>query len=105
MKKSAITLLLASALGAASTAVTAGPDMALLRDARIQHVLLVSVDGLHALDVARFIESHPGSAMAELAAHAVTYSNASTPAHTDPSRACLRWSRAARPSRTGCSTT
>ena len=83
MKKSAITLLLASALGAASTAVTAGPDMALLRDARIQHVLLVSVDGLHALDVARFVESHPGSAMAELAAHAVTYSNASTPAHTD----------------------
>ena len=83
MKKSAITLLLASALGVTSGAVTADSDMALLRGARIQHVLLVSVDGLHALDVARFIESHPGSAMAELAAHAVTYSNASTPAHTD----------------------
>src|SRR6476469_4934895 len=54
-----------------------------LRDARIAHVLLISVDGLHALDLARFVESHPQSAMAELAHHGVTYSNASTPAHTD----------------------
>jgi len=57
--------------------------MELLRDSGIQHVLLVSVDGLHALDVARFIEGHPASAMAELARHGITYSNASTPAHTD----------------------
>jgi hypothetical protein len=83
MKKSAISLFLASALCAASGTATAEADLPLLRDARIRHVLLVSVDGLHALDVARFVESHPGSAMAELAAHAVVYTNASTPAHTD----------------------
>lgn len=49
----------------------------------VKHVLLISVDGLHALDVSRFIESHPRSAMAELARHGVTYSNARTPANSD----------------------
>src|SRR4029077_7156784 len=74
-RKSAIALLLA--LGAASSAQADD------RDARIEHVLLISVDGLHALDVARFVETHPSSALAELAAHGTTYSNASTPAHSD----------------------
>jgi hypothetical protein len=50
---------------------------------KIKHVLLISVDGLHALDVARFVESHPNSALAELAGHGVTYSNARTPANSD----------------------
>jgi hypothetical protein len=49
----------------------------------IRHVLLISVDGLHALDVARFVESHPHSALAELSRHGVTYSNARTPANSD----------------------
>jgi predicted AlkP superfamily pyrophosphatase or phosphodiesterase len=49
----------------------------------IKHVLLLSIDGLHALDVARFVESHPDSALAELAEHGITYSNARTPANSD----------------------
>src|ERR1700682_2716355 len=53
------------------------------RAERLRHVLLISVDGLHALDVARFVESHPNSALAELSRHGVTYSNARTPAHSD----------------------
>src|SRR5262244_1319458 len=48
-----------------------------------KHVLLVSVDGLHALDVSRYIGSHPHSALAELASHGITYSNARTPADSD----------------------
>src|SRR5258707_2323679 len=51
--------------------------------ADIDHVLLISVDGLHALDVARFIESHPNSALAELSSHGITYSNSRTPANSD----------------------
>src|SRR5258708_1702479 len=79
-----ITCLLAGlTAGAVPHAYSAGTDTQLLRDARIQHVLLISVDGLHSLDVARFVESHPNSAMAELAKHGITYSNASTPVHTD----------------------
>ncbi len=49
----------------------------------VSHVLLISVDGLHALDVSRFVEAHPHSALAELSRHGVTYSNARTPANSD----------------------
>ena len=49
----------------------------------IKHVLLISVDGLHALDIANYVAHHPGSALAELASHGVTYSNARTPANSD----------------------
>ncbi len=48
-----------------------------------KHVLLISVDGLHALDVAHFVATHPQSAMAELSRHGITYSNARTPANSD----------------------
>ena len=50
---------------------------------QIKHVLLISVDGLHALDVANYVAQNPGSAMAELSSHAVTYTNARTPANSD----------------------
>lgn len=53
------------------------------RGHEIKHVLLVSVDGLHALDVANYVKSHPHSALAELTGHGVTYSNANTPANSD----------------------
>jgi predicted AlkP superfamily pyrophosphatase or phosphodiesterase len=56
---------------------------AIAQAADINHVLLISVDGLHALDVARYVESHPNSALAELSRHGVTYSNARTPANSD----------------------
>ncbi len=60
--------------------------IALARDrseGKVRHVLLISVDGLHALDVANFVASHPGSALAELSHHGLTYSNARTPANSD----------------------
>src|SRR5260370_2149780 len=49
----------------------------------IKPVLVISVAGLHALDVANYVASHPNSALAELAEHGVTYSNARTPANSD----------------------
>src|SRR5215831_11646385 len=52
-------------------------------ESRIRHVLLISVDGLHALDVANYVQSNPKSALAELAGHGLTYSNARTPANSD----------------------
>src|SRR5713101_3434785 len=50
---------------------------------KVRHVLLISVDGLHALDVANFVASHHNSALAELSRHGMTYSNARTPANSD----------------------
>ena len=52
-------------------------------DQRVKHVLLISVDGLHALDVANYVQSHPNSALAELSKHGLTYSNARTPSNSD----------------------
>ncbi len=50
---------------------------------KFSHVLLISVDGLHALDVANFVDNHHDSALAELSRHGITFSNARTPANSD----------------------
>lgn len=50
---------------------------------KIKHVLLVSVDGLHALDVANYVAKNPKSALAELSRRCTTFTNARTPANTD----------------------
>jgi predicted AlkP superfamily pyrophosphatase or phosphodiesterase len=52
-------------------------------ETNIKHVLLISVDGLHALDVSNYVATHPNSALAELSRHGVTFSNARTPANSD----------------------
>lgn len=44
----------------------------------IRHVLLISVDGLHALDLRNYIEIHPDSHLAALAARGVEYTHANT---------------------------
>src|SRR5262249_11295756 len=43
---------------------------------RVRHVLLISIDGMHEVDLARFVADHPGSRLAELAATGVEFSNA-----------------------------
>jgi hypothetical protein len=76
-------LLLAAAMvlmtPLASQAASDGDD----RDGRIQHVLLISVDGLHALDLTNYVATHPHSTLAQLSAHAKTYTNASTSQPSD----------------------
>jgi Type I phosphodiesterase / nucleotide pyrophosphatase len=71
LRKIALGLLAGACFGASAEA------------ADIDHVLLISVDGLHALDVARYVEGHPNSALAELSSHGVTYTGARTPANSD----------------------
>jgi hypothetical protein len=50
---------------------------------RIQRVLLISVDGLHALDLTNYVASHPLSTLAKLSRHGKTYTNASTAQPSD----------------------
>ena len=80
MRKSIAALALGVGLLGASLATRADDE---LHGKKIKHVLLISVDGLHALDVANYVAAHPGSAMAELSNHGVTFSNARTPANSD----------------------
>jgi hypothetical protein len=65
---------------------------ALTPDGRpIQHVLLISVDGLHALDLANYVNSHPSSTLAALSGHGTTYTNnqTSSPSDSFPGLAAL----------------
>ena len=50
---------------------------------RYKHVLLISVDGLHEVDVVNYVASHPTSTMAKLLEHGVHYTNASTATPSD----------------------
>ena len=48
----------------------------------IQHVLLISVDGLHQSDLEWYVSNHPGSELAKLVQGGAEFTNAQTP---DPS--------------------
>src|SRR5215471_19126039 len=65
------------------TPIAFADDDSHFHHADIDHVLLISIDGLHAIDVERYVESHPSSALADLSRHGVTYSDANTPFNSD----------------------
>lgn len=48
-----------------------------------RHVLLISVDGMHAVDLANWIAANPNSNIAKLANHGIIYPNAYTTAPSD----------------------
>jgi Type I phosphodiesterase / nucleotide pyrophosphatase len=60
-------------------------------DHHVRHVLLISVDGLHALDLSNYVASHKDSTLAALTAHGITYTNnsTSTPSDSFPGLAAL----------------
>jgi hypothetical protein len=63
-------------------------------------VLLFTVDGLHAVDLANWIGAHPHSALAELSARGVTYTNAHTPM-ADPAAGLMSLTTGGTPISTG----
>ena len=54
-----------------------------LRNGKVHRVLLISIDGMHALDMANFIKSHPTSTLAQLVAAGVNYTAAATTKPSD----------------------
>src|SRR3954467_432849 len=48
-----------------------------------RHVLVISIDGMHAVDLRLFISTHPDSALAGLVASGYNYTSASTPKPAD----------------------
>jgi hypothetical protein len=74
----------AAAMWVAGSAVYADSDDGILGTSHeIKHVLLISVDGLHALDLANFVATHPDSNLAALSRHGVTYTNNATSSPSD----------------------
>lgn len=48
-----------------------------------EHVLVLSIDGMHQSDLTAYVQSHPKSALAALAARSAQYTNARTPIPSD----------------------
>jgi hypothetical protein len=71
------------------------------RRAPISHVLLLSIDGLHASDLARFVRDHPNSTLAHLSENGVTFTNASTSKPSDSFPGLLSMVTGGSPSSTG----
>jgi hypothetical protein len=69
---------LAAALGL--VLAMAGP---LAAQPKIDHVILISVDGLHTVDLQRYRASHPNGALAQLAQQGVVFQDAITSAPSD----------------------
>ena len=50
---------------------------------QVRHVLLISVDGMHQVDLARYVAKNPSSNLASLAKSGISYTNAHTPTPSD----------------------
>ncbi|MFI9386995.1 alkaline phosphatase family protein [Kutzneria sp. NPDC052558] len=70
-----VAALVTSLVAAAAGPVAAAPSQ--------RHVLLISVDGLHATDLAWYVRQHPNSALASLTRDGLDYSHARTPVPSD----------------------
>ena len=80
-------LILAGTVLAVST-LAVGAVSAQTRDhgnghGSVDHVLLISVDGLHQSDLTWYVNQHPGSALARLVAGGTDFTNAQTPFPSD----------------------
>jgi hypothetical protein len=81
-----LSLLAAGSIQSASASKAIGES-----GLHIRHVLLISVDGLHALDLTNYVNAHPESTLAALSSNGVTYTNnsTSTPSDSFPGLAAL----------------
>jgi hypothetical protein len=73
-------VLVAQAAASSPRGATLGADDKL---PHIRHVLLLSIDGLHAQDLARYVRLNPNSAFAQLTDMGITYANASASKPSD----------------------
>jgi len=83
MKKGLMATALAAALCQVLHPAMARADDEDSRDSKIRHVLLLSIDGFHALDLNTCIASGLCPNLARLSGHGVTYANASTTKPSD----------------------
>lgn len=66
-----------------------------------RHVLLLSVDGLHQADLARYVRTHPRSALAALVRRGLEYTRAHTPVPSDSFPGMVAQVTGGRPATTG----
>jgi hypothetical protein len=83
--------LLVGLVAAAVAVVGASVSAASPKAAKVRHVLLISVDGLHQSDLEWFVANHPSSELAKLVHGGAEFSNAHTsdPSDSDPGGTAL----------------
>lgn len=90
--------MVGTALASASAATGGSGQAGHHHRSGIQHVLLVSVDGLHQQDLVWYVRNNPGSLLASLFHHGLEYSRAETPfPYPVPARRRARTRRPPRP--------
>ncbi len=72
------TLIAACGVGVLGAALTPALSATAAAHPRAQHVLVLSVDGLHQADLAAYVTAHPGSALAALVRSGTAYTHAQT---------------------------
>jgi len=84
-------LVLLGLVATAAAVVAASVSVASPGKARIKHVLLISVDGLHQSDLEWYVAHHPSSELAKLDKGGAEFSNAHTavPSDSDPGGTAL----------------
>src|SRR3954447_5845404 len=91
----------AAVLAAATVPFTAfGPSPA-HADPKVDHVLLLSLDGFHDFDLTNYIAAHPDSAFARVVSEGRRYSDATTQTPSDSFPTTLAMTTGGSPSSTG----
>src|SRR5438067_7940028 len=67
----------------ALVSILSGTKSAYADDHKVRRVLVISVDGMHALDMALWVKNHPTSSLGQLSAQGINYTNASTTKPSD----------------------
>jgi hypothetical protein len=91
-------------LVAAALITTSAPAPAANRGlitAPVQHVLLLSIDGLHQTDLTLYVQTHPTSALAALVGNGIDYTQAQTPVPSDSFPGMVAQVTGGNPSSTG----
>ena len=88
-------------LAAAAVTFTALGTTPALADPKVDHVLLLSLDGFHDFDLTNYVAAHPGSALATVVSEGRRYSNAWAQTPSDSFPATLAMATGGSPSSTG----
>jgi hypothetical protein len=75
--------VLAASLLLAPLQASAGQEQIGESSNTVKRVLMISVDGLHALDLSNYVNAHHDSTLALLSTHGITYTSASTSSPSD----------------------
>lgn len=92
---------IAAVVAAATLTVTAFGSVQAHADPKVQHVLLLSLDGFHDSDLTNYVAAHPASALAELVSEGRRYTDASAQTPSDSFPATLAMTTGGSPRSTG----